>query len=403
MLLDAAVTGLRNVVLSVDVRKTWGSGPGVLGGAQPADTFTPVVQTNLLDGDSLQATGRISYVYRGAQLDFAATYFDIKGASRTYAYGPSLTWPFWQNANAVATFGASFAKSNDGYQALVGVTLQLFRGPVALVANAGFAAENSPATGRKSGPVGSLTATYTRPDVLQSQLTLTGDASHSLDEDVVGASAELRGAHGDYLGQVEQDAVAGQSDVTRYSGNFATSIAAGAGSVAYGGADVSASGIIVQLSGAAPKLVVDVLVDGAPVARLRANQSAPIFLPPYRVYQVTVLPVGGPAIDFDDRDRRVSLFPGNVQTLVWKVVPVMAVFARAVDAAGRPIADAAITGAREPAETDDQGYFQVEVGVGATLALHPASGGDCQIRLPSEAPKSGYAGLGDVTCATLQP
>jgi len=400
VLFDGAVTGLRNFVISLDVRKTWGPGLAALGGAPSAATFTPVVQTNLLDGESFQATGNLAYVYRGAELNFTATYFTAKGAPGSYSYGPSLTWPFWHSASAVATFGASFTKSNDGYQALVGVRLNLFRGPVAVVADAGMAAEDSPTSGRRSGPVGSATATYTRPNTLASDLTLTGDVSRSLDADVVAGSAELRGAYGDYLGQIERGSGSGRGAATRYAGNFATSIAVSSKGLAYGGANVAASGIIVQLSGAAPDLVVEVLVDGAPSARLRADRSVPIFLPPYRAYRVTLLPVGGPAIDFDDRERRVSLFPGNVQTLTWKVLPVFAVFARALNAAGGPIAEAAIDGAREPAGTDDRGYFQVEVSAGATLTLHPTTGGACRIAVPSVAPQNGYAGLGNLTCAS---
>ena len=400
VLFDGAVTGFRNFVLSADIRQTWGPGLAALGGPG-ADVFSQVTQTNLLNGESLQATGNLTYVYRGAQLNFTATYFRSRD-SRSYAYGPSLTIPVWQGAGAVATFGVSLSKSNDGFQALAAVRLQLYRGGLAVVADGGLAAENSPATGRRSGAVGSVTATDVQPDVLASDLTLSATASHSLDQNLVGSGVELRGAHGDYLGQVEEDFGGQQGASTRYAGNFATSIAVGAGGVAFGGADVSASGIIVRLDGASPDLTVDVLVDGAPMARLRGGQSTPIFLPPYRVYRVTVLPVGGPAIDFDNRDRRISLFPGNVQTLTWKVTPVMAVFARALDAGGRPIADAAIEGAREPAVTDDQGYFQVEVGTGATLTLHPASGA-CRIPLPKAAPQNGYAGLGNLVCNNAPP
>jgi hypothetical protein len=399
LLFDGAVTGFSNLVLSANVRKTWGPGLAALGGPG-ADTFSPVTQTNLLNGDSLEATGNVTYVYRGAQLNFTATYFKSRD-SRSYAYGPSLTVPVWQGAGAVATLGLSLSKTNDGFQALASVRLQLYRGGRAVVADAGLAAEDSPATGRRSGAVGSITATDVLPDVLASDLTLTGVASHSLDQSVVGGGVELRGAHGDYLAQAEEDFGGPQGASTRYAGNFATSVAVGSGGVAFGGADVSASGIIVRLEGASPDVVVDVLVDGAPLARLRANQSMPIFLPPYRVYHVTVLPVGGPAIDFDDRDRRISLFPGNVQTVTWRVTPVMAVFARALDAGGRPIAEAAIEGAREPAATDDQGYFQVEVGAGATLTLH-ATGGPCRIPLPQATPQNGYAGLGNLVCANAR-
>ncbi len=77
VLLDGAVTGLPNLVLSANVRKTWGPGLAALGGPG-VDTFSAVTQTNLLNGDSLEATGNITYVYRGAQLNFTATYFKAK-------------------------------------------------------------------------------------------------------------------------------------------------------------------------------------------------------------------------------------------------------------------------------------------------------------------------------------
>src|SRR5579862_1848321 len=183
VLFDGAVTGLRNFVLSANLRQTWGPGLAALGGTG-ADTFSPITQTNLLNGASLEATGNVSYVYRGAQLGFTASYFKSRD-SRSYAYGPTLTVPVWQGAGAVATFGVSVSKSSDGFQALAALLLQLYRGPLAVVADAGYAAGNTPTTGRRSGVVGSVTATDVQPDVLASDLTLTATASHALDQNVV--------------------------------------------------------------------------------------------------------------------------------------------------------------------------------------------------------------------------
>ena len=404
VLFDGALTGIPRLVVSLDVRKTWGPGLTALGGGQPADVFSSVSQANLLSGASLQATGNVSYVYKGAQLGLTATYFRAAGAPRSFSYGPQLTWPFWQGQHAVATLGASFTKSNDGYQGLVSLRLQLFHGQSSVVADAGVATENGPLTGRKAGPVASVVAAYVRPDVLSSVLTLSGQASHTLDEDVLGGGAELRGAYGDFVGQAEDDVSAGGGGSLRYSANFSTSLAVSARGVAIGGAEVAASGIVAQLEGAPADLVADVLINGAPAARLRGGKSAPVFLAPYRVYRVSLRPVNGPAVAFDDdRDRQIDLFPGNIQALTWKVTPVMSVFGRAVDAAGRPIAAAVIEGAREPAETDDHGYFQAEVAAGARLTLRPAAGEVCRIALPPLAASQGFARLGDAVCAPVQP
>jgi hypothetical protein len=405
VLFDGALTGIPRLVVSLDVRKTWGPGLQAIGGGQPADVFSSVTQTNLLSGAALQATGNVSYVYKGAQLGFTATYFRTAGSPRSYAYGPQLTWPFWQGAHAVATLAANFTKSSDGYQGMLSLRLQLFKGRSSMTAEAGGAAENGALTGRKAGPVASVVGDYVMPGVLSSALTLSGQASHTLDGDVLGGGAELRGAYGDFLGQVEDDSGAGQGADLHYSANFATSVAVSAGGVAIGGADVAASGVIAQLSGAPPDLVAEVLVDGAPAARLHGARSAPIFLAPYRVYRISLRPVSGPAVAFDDdRDRRVSLDPGNIQTLAWKVTPVFAVFGRALDSTGRPIAAATIEGAREPAETDDGGYFQAEVAAGAKLTLRPAVGGACRISLPTAAVAGqAFAPLGDVVCARVLP
>lgn len=409
VLLDGSFTGVRGLVASVDLRKTWGPGLAALGAGQPADVFSAVTQSNLLSVASIQATGTLSYVYQGAQLGFNATYFDARGAPASYAYGPQLTWPFWQGQHAVATLGASFAKTNDGYQGLVSVRLQLFHGQSSVVADAGVAAEDGALTGRRAGPVASVVGAYVRPDVLRSVLTLSGQASRSLDENVIGGGAELRGPYGDFLGQVEDDShespgPGGRGGALRYSGNFSTSLAATGGGVVVGGADIASSGLVARMVGAPPDVVADVLVDGAPAARLHGDTSVPVFLSPYRVYRVSLQPVSGPAVAFDDdSDRRITLFAGDVQQVEWRVTQVTAVFGRAVDSAGRPLRAASIEGAREPAETDDNGYFQVEVAAGAQLTFRQPGARACRIALRPTPAGEAFARLGDVVCSPTAP
>jgi len=149
-------------------------------------------------------------------------------------------------------------------------------------------------------------------------------------------------------------------------------------SVTMGGAYAYPSAIIVSVEGKA-KAEFQVLINGQPKGRITVGQTLPIMLPDYKTYRVRLKAIGAPAIAYDTRTRRVSLYPATVKTLRWTAQPIVTLFARIVDADGRPIQDARVEGGVETSYTDRNGYFQADLGRATELRVVRRGWNDCAV------------------------
>ena len=130
--------------------------------------------------------------------------------------------------------------------------------------------------------------------------------------------------------------------------------------VTWGGQNTFRSGVVIAVDGTADASF-RVLVDGRPHGTVKVGQRVPLLLPEYDVYEIRLEAIDAPSVRFDASPRTVSLYRGTIKTLEWRVDPVYVAFGRLLDGDGRPITDAAIEGALEPAVSDAHGYFQVEL------------------------------------------
>jgi hypothetical protein len=93
------------------------------------------------------------------------------------------------------------------------------------------------------------------------------------------------------------------------------------------------------------------------------------------------------------------LYPGTARTVEWNVAPVTVVFGRLVDGAGKPVANAELEGVVGTGETDERGYFQVEVNGGtATLKAKDNGKTRCAVALPRPPPGQEMLRLGTLKC-----
>ena len=83
------------------------------------------------------------------------------------------------------------------------------------------------------------------------------------------------------------------------------------------------------------------------------------------------------------------LYPGTARTIEWNVAPVTVVFGRLDDAAGKPVANATIEGVVGAGETDERGYFQVEVNGAATLTVKDEGKTLCAVPIAAAASGNG--------------
>ncbi len=146
--------------------------------------------------------------------------------------------------------------------------------------------------------------------------------------------------------------------VTNYNGSFSTSFLTDGNVVAMGGERVAESALVVNLKGREGD-VFDVTIDGHRRGYAVADRPSVIPLAPFEQYTVTLSPSGDTLYSFDERERRVTLYPGNVVTLDYEAIPLRLLFGRLL-MKGKPLDGARIIGGLYPASSDDIGMFQIE-------------------------------------------
>ncbi len=176
-------------------------------------------------------------------------------------------------------------------------------------------------------------------------------------------------------------------NTTSWGGSMNTSFITDGNIVALGGEDRSESALVVNLQGR-PGDVFDVRVNGQRRGYAIAGSSSIIALPPYEQYRVSLSPAGETLYSFDEREKSVTLYPGNVVTLDYEATPLQLLFGRLLFN-GVPMKGVVINGGLYPGSTDETGMFQLETrsDVGS-LSVRMNNGLICT--LPVEALESGY-------------
>ena len=140
------------------------------------------------------------------------------------------------------------------------------------------------------------------------------------------------------------------------------------------------------------------LVDEVVRGRVKGGGTLSLFVPGYRTYKVRLVPTAASAVSYDVAARDVTLYPGNVQRLGWTADPYVTVFAQAVSAGGVPIANALVETAKGVAETDSNGYFQIDVRQGDPITISKGDEAMCQIQLPELRVRNDFASAGKAVC-----
>ena len=401
VLVDASVNLADRGVLALDLRRAWSRDAQ----AQAA-AVTEVGSVSLAGvapsrigfvGEETQLTATASTVWRGAQLSLSGSYSAARDARAAYAYGGSVEAPLgagrWRDLHVYA----SAAQTDRGVQGYIGLRVRFSQGRTSAYADAGYA--KAP-RGYGQGAGATADATATRElDTAAGDLAVTGGYVHTPDRDTASANALLRGPAGEVGGSLERDLRGAGAD-TRYTANVLVGTTLFGGAPTLAAASSGDSGVVVSVAGPA-RADFRVLVNEAPVGRVRTGGALTLFLPAYREYRIRLAPLDGAAVDFDTAERRVSLYPGNIARLAWRAEPDVEVYGRALDARGAPLADADLSGARTPTSTDAHGFFQATVRSGADLVVRLPGGGSCRLSLGALSVVHGYVALGSRTCRTL--
>ena len=114
--------------------------------------------------------------------------------------------------------------------------------------------------------------------------------------------------------------------------------------------------------------------------------------------EVRIRSVGATSVEYDSAARSITLYPGNVANLNWTAQSLLTLFGQAVRPDGSPIRDAAVQSQRGIGETDDRGYFQIDVAGADTLSFTTGQAPPCHVAVPAARHDKELLSLGKVIC-----
>ncbi len=189
-------------------------------------------------------------------------------------------------------------------------------------------------------------------------------------------------------GDLNLNHVSGETDsTTSYSASFSTSFLTDGDNLAVGGERQAESALVLNVDGNEGDIF-DVKIDGQRRGYAVVGRASVIPLSPYRQYRVSLSPSASTLYDFDERERTVTLYPGNVVSMDYEAIALKLLFGRLLFS-GEPLTDVRINGGLYPAQSDDMGLFQLESRADTgSINVELDNGWLCSVPVPT--PDSGY-------------
>lgn len=391
----ASTVGQGPLAVSFDVRKVKSrDGQPLLPVSSSAGSFSEDPGASLSNrGSYMQALAVIGYRIEQAQLRLTGIYRRNASEPTTYNVGASFELPIVRSPAWQVSGQVEVRKTERDFASFIGVRIHGWRGSLAFSGTVGMS--HASGEGQSSKRVGESQIGWSR--YLEDQTQLSAEAAYGEDQ---------RGSYGRASGFVQSPVGSGRADVlhnfgrgsaTQYTANFNTGLVAVDRNVQVGGLRMDDSAIVVSLSGEAGQLF-DVLVDDVARGAVESGQRLTLFLPAYKQYAIRLKPRGGQVSSFETGPKVATLYPGNVAKVEWNVTPLVIMFGRAVDAGGRPIANAKVTGPYGVGLTDGDGYFQIEARPTDLLKLVDRTGAACLAKFAGTHSTKGYMVAGEVMC-----
>jgi hypothetical protein len=399
VLLQGTSSGQSRLNFSFDLRRVWShDGQPLIPLSSTINNFVGEQPTGAqIGGSYVQATGTVGYRFGAAYLSLLGSLRRDSGRQADYSVGPAVTWPVLSRNGFQLTLQADAQRTRTTSAASAGFRLIYTGRRVSVTGTGGYASLSSrdhsgPSTSRA---VGSLSTSYYYEDSDRTQLSLDAGVARSIDSTAAHTGATLYSRFGNVRADLLDNLEGGAG--LSYGVTVQSAVAISGGAVALGARDLDDSAVIVEVGGDAGDTSFEVLVNEQPMGHVRARGRLPIHLQPYRAYAIRIRPDHAAAVQLDSGTRELTLYPGTVRTLRWTANSYFTVFGQAVAPDGTPIANAAIQAPHSIGESDQNGYFQMDVASNDILTF--TRGAErCAVRVSGAKPVNDFVSLKKVVC-----
>lgn len=399
--LRATIVGHGPASLSFDVRKISSSdGRPILPTSAYRGTFSEDAKPGFADrGSYTQALSTLSYSINQAILRLTGTYRMHKAEKADYSVGASVEVPVARSTGWDLRVQTEVRKTERDFTSFVGFRFLANKGGFVVSGSAGKVHQT--ASGRQGDQlIGEAQAAWYRQLKDQSQLSTDVAIGRDVDGAYARTNAHLRSPN--FNGRADLLHQFGDQHTTQFAATVNTGIVVGEGGVGMAGKEMNDTGIMVSVDGGEGNQTFEVLVNEIGRGTVANGGRLVIFLQPYQAYEVRVRPSDSQIAGFDPAPRTITLYPGNVPSLSWKVTPLLVMFGRAVAPGGNPVANAEIIGSQGISRTDEDGYFQIEINHDDRLRLKRKAASVCTISVVAPRSVDGYVSAGDQMCRENQ-
>jgi hypothetical protein len=399
LLFQLGSASFNNLSFNFDLRRIWShNGNPLLPAPDIIDDFRTgqPVTAQLGTGSYTQATGSLSYQVGAALFSVIASYRKDQGSGSDFSIGPSAQWLVLNRPGLQLSLEADAQRTRSTRSAFFGIRLLHTGGSFSTSSTSGYRNVRSLGAGGSSAGrlVTSTTGQYYHEGSDRTQVAVSGGFDRTTDLTSVHADTSVYSQ----LGTVKADLLHDFGGPLQYGVSLETGAAADPRDFAVGGREVQESAIVVKVESGDPQMKYEVLVDEQPLGQISGGGELPLFLEPYRLYKVRLRPVGAASVWYDAETREVTLYPGTVKHLSWRVEPLATLFGRAVRPDGSPLSDASVQSRRGVGETDGNGYFQIDSTSGDTLLFTSADGTACRIGVGELRSHVSFVSMGKLVC-----
>jgi hypothetical protein len=373
-------------------RRIWDNGDKTLPDEEP-DYGT----INLIGTEQEQATLNLDLPWGISNVSAGIRYIDRPEQDSVTDYSASINFEIYRAAHSSADFRFQTNHSDDDNFILATLTWQMHRDHFSYLVRPEY---NYRGTDDDSNSYGALSASadWESRELMASDLR--AGINGRLDDDLnsYGAYGDWGGRYGRARAQAEHIDRDNGTTTNFYNGNLSTSFIVSKDQLAIGGKEQNQAVVVIDLQGDAGDSFFDIIVNGGRMGTARAGTRTVLSLRPFESYSVRLKVRGNDFVYFDDKEHKVTLYPGNVVTLNWQADKVNIIFGRIQDSAGKPVANGLLQGVAGLATTDEFGVFQAEIVESVTTFQVKTRGALCTVRLPQVVASNGIASVGNLRC-----
>jgi len=355
----------------------------------------------LLQNDSRQVLLNMAIPFESSALNFFARESEREGESASRIYGFNWRKNIYRGAGSLVDFSVDATRDDSETRVLFGFNLRFFSTHFDATLSARqnhrkLKSENIQlADSQLSNNFvdRNLRVSYRNQSESLGKMVNTFDANQEQLRRSIGLKSEISNEHG--FGRVELQQVTNElgEDKTRqlaYSVTSRFNIVASEGKFSIGGDRRNTAGVMIDLesigseSTDSDSLSFAVIINGVQRAKIDAGKSRFVALQPYETYQVVLSPRGETLVDFDNKPKVVTLYPGNIKNLAWDIKPVKVVIMQVLDFAEQPIANARLIEFKDYARTDDLGWIQLRLQQSGQLKFTDQNGNECLVDISED-------------------